>query len=368
MTTDAFPTLSFPAPFQCLFVPKRFKVLWGGRGRGASWSCAKALAAKGMEERLRILCAREFQNSIDESVHRVIADQIRLQGWEGFYEIQKTKITGANGTEFFFEGVKNNTTRVKSYEGIDILWVEEAFMTSKNSWGVLLPTIRGRGPQWAGFERQGSEVWMTFNPELDTDYTYTRWIKDKSLEPVAADRFPEPLGSAKVLENASSFICKMTYADNPWFPEVLRSEMLRDKERDYDYYLNVWEGHCLQMLEGVVYAKELRKAQEEDRICSVPWERSVPVETFWDLGRADNTAIWFAQKVAMQTRVLEYYEATGEDISYFIKYVQNRPYTYRRHWLPHDAEHKTIHTSRCEAAASAEYWPGRVRIVPKLGS
>ena len=348
-------TLQFPAALQCLFIPKRMKVLWGGRGAGRSWGCARALLLVGMQKPVRVLCVREFQNSIEESVHKVLSDQIRALGWEGFYDIQKAKIIGINGTTFSFEGIKNNTNRIKSYEGIDYCWVEEGVKVSKASWGVLIPTIR----------KESSEIWVTFNPELDTDYTYQRWVKDPSLELAPPTRFGSPL-DCPIYESESSFVCKMTYKENRWFPQVLRDEMLRDKERDYDYYLNVWEGHTLQMLEGVVYAKELRKAQEEQRICSVPWAKEVPVDTFWDLGRADNTAIWFSQRVGMQTRVLEYYEASGEDITHFLDVLQSRKYLYNLHWLPHDAKAQRLGSKKSIQEVVQGNYPGRVRIVPKL--
>ena len=350
------PQLLFPGPLQCLFSPKRFKVLWGGRGAGRSWGCARALLTLGRSRAIRVLCVREFQNSIDDSVHKVLKDQIMALGWESFYDIQKTRIIGANGTEFAFEGIKNNVNRIKSYEGIDYCWVEEAVKVSKNSWGVLIPTIR----------KEGSEIWLTFNPELETDYTYQRFVRDPELAPVRPDRFADPLGSAQVLESDLAFVCKMTYAHNPWFPNVLRQDMLKDKERDYDHYLNVWEGHCLQILEGVVYAKELRAAQEEGRICSVPWERTVPIDTYWDLGKRDATAIWFVQRVAMQIRVVDYYEATGEDIEHFLDVLQARKYNYGLHVLPFDAEHKRLGMKKTIREQVNGFYPGRVRVARKI--
>jgi len=310
----------------------------------------------GRQRALRVLCVREFQNSIDDSVHKVLKDQVRALGWEGFYDVQKTKIIGLNGTEFSFEGIKNNVNRIKSYEGIDICWCEEAAKTSKNSWGVLIPTIR----------KEGSEIWLTFNPELETDYTYQRFIKDPNLKPVGARRFSGPIGGAPMLENESAFVCKMTYAHNPWFPQVLKEEMERDKERDYDYYLNVWEGHCVQYLEGVVYAKELRKAQEEGRICSVPWERTVPVNTYWDLGKRDATAIWFAQYVGMQLRIVDYYEATGQNIEHFMDVLQARRYVYGLHVLPFDAEHERLGMRKTIKEQIGAFYPGKVRIARKI--
>jgi phage terminase large subunit len=348
--------LSFPGPLQCLFTPKRFKVLWGGRGAGRSWGCARALLVIAREKPVRVLCVREYQNSIDDSVYKVLKDQIQALGWENFYDIQKTRIIGANGSEFNFEGVRNNVNRIKSYEGIDICWVEEAVKVSKNSWGVLIPTIR----------KDNSEIWMTFNPELESDYTYQRFVKDPSLSPVSARRFSNPLGGAVMLESESSFVCRMTYKDNPWFPRVLLDDMQRDKERDYDHYLNIWEGHCLQILEGVVYAKELRKAAEENRICTVPWDRTIPVDTYWDLGKRDATAIWFVQQVHMQIRVLDYYEATGEDIEHFMDILQNRKYLYGLHVLPFDAEHEKMGMRKTIKEQVAAFYPRKVRTARKI--
>jgi phage terminase large subunit len=302
----------FPKPLECLFQPKRYKVLYGGRGAGRSWGCARALLLLGQVKPVRVLCVRELQNSIEESVHKVLSDQIADLGLSGFYTIEKAKIYGSNGTTFSFDGIRNNVNKIKSYEGIDYCWVEEANKVTRNSWSVLIPTIR----------KEQSEIWITFNPELETDYTYVRFVKE-------ADR-------------NESAIVKMTWRDNPWFPGVLRKEMESDKERDFDHYLNIWEGHTVQQLEGAVYAKELRRATLEGRICTVPYDRSLPVDTYWDLGRADNTAIWFVQRVSMQWRILAYYEATGQDLTHFLKECQKRAYVYGVMHLPHDAKAKRL--------------------------
>jgi phage terminase large subunit len=362
----------FPAPLQCLFEPKRYKVLYGGRGAGRSWGVARALLLLGIKSSIRVLCAREFQNSIAESVHRVLSDQIALMGLDEFYHIEVARIKSKiNGTVFGFEGIKNNTTRIKSFEGVDICWVEEAEAVTKDSWRILIPTIRketcSNGHRLRAGQLQAnemkcpvcqevvrqSEIWITFNPNLETDYTYQRFVANAD-----PDR---------------SFVIRMTYADNPWFPDVLRQEMEADRdlglqpghEQDYADYLTVWEGHCKQVLTGAVYARELLRATEEGRVCTVPWEREWPVDTFWDLGRADNTAIWFGQRVAMQYRWLSYYEASGQHISHFLQEMQHQGYTYGTCYLPHDAKAKRLGSKRTieEQVRQAGY---RVQIVPKL--
>lgn len=326
----------FPEKLQCLFEPKRTKVFWGGRGAGRSWGVARALLLKGTGSPLRILCCRELQNSISESVHKLLSDQIEALGLTDFYEIQVAKIIGKNGTTFSFEGIKNNTSKIKSYEGIDVCWVEEANKVSRASWGTLIPTIR----------KPGSEIILTFNPELETDYTYQRFVLNA--------------------DPGTSVVVKMTWRDNPWFPDVLKAELELDKKRDYDYYLNVWEGHCVQMLEGAVYAKQLRAVQAENRICSVPYERGNPVDVFWDIGRADCTAMWFAQQVAMQIRVLGYFEdRLQDDVGYYLKECQRRGFVIGTMFLPHDAKAKRLGTKKTieEQVRAAGY---RVAIVPKL--
>lgn len=336
--STAAPEITIRAPFPPklagLFAPHRYKVCWGGRGAGRSWGFARAILIKGSKSPLRVLCVRELQNSIADSVHAVLSDQIEKLGLAHFYRIEQARIYGANGTEISFEGIKNNSTKVKSYEGIDICWVEEANKVSKASWSILTPTIR----------KDGSEIWVSFNPELDTDYTYRRFVLD-----------PEP----------DSWVQHMNFHDNPWFPKALNADMEKCKERDYDEYLNVWEGHPLVILDGVIYAKQLRRAIEEKRITNVPWDREAAVDTFWDLGRADQTAIWFAQVTGGRFNILHYYQNHGEDIDHYIKYCQNLEYVYGVHHLPHDAKAKKLGSKRTIQEA-VQRMGQQVTIVPKL--
>lgn len=309
-------------------------MLYGGRGAGRSWGVARALLIEGTTKPLRVLCARELQNSITESVHKLLSDQIEALGLEDFYEVQVSRIIGKNGSGFFFEGIRNNVTKIKSYEGVDRCWVEEANKVSKASWEVLIPTIR----------KAKSEIIITFNPELETDYTYQRFV----LEP------PE-----------DSFVVKMTWRDNPWFPEVLRQEMLDLKARDEDAYLNVWEGFCRQILDGAVFAKELRLTQEENRITRVPWVKEIPVDVFFDLGRSDNTAMWFVQKVAMQYRFLHFHQMSGFDITGPLEYCQHLPYLYGTFYLPHDAAHERVET-RLSVIGTVRKTGRTAKLVPKV--
>ena len=310
------PNLSkaqFPVKLECLFQPEksRYRILYGGRGGAKSWGVARALLIKGAQRSLRILCAREFQTSIKDSVHKLLCDQIIDLGLEGFYEITQASIRGKNGTEFSFVGLKNNVANVKSYEGVDICWVEEAQTTSRLSWNILIPTIR----------KEGSEIWVTFNPELETDETYQRFV----LHP------PE-----------NSVVQKINWSDNPWFPETLMLEKDALRMRDVEAYNTVWEGICRQTVDGAIFAREMQMAELDGRITKVGYDPMKPVHAVFDLGWSDATAIWFVQFIGMETRLIRYHEDNQKTISDYLAKMQTYGYFYDTLWLPHDAENKTL--------------------------
>lgn len=353
----------FPEKLECLFKPKRYKVLYGGRGGAKSWGVARALLILGAQKTLRILCAREYQNSIRDSVHKLLSDQIDALGLTHFYEVQNTVIKGANGTEFTFEGLHHNVTKIKSYEGADIVWVEEAQTTTKRSWDVLIPTIR----------KNGSEIWMTFNPEFEDDETYQRFVLNAPH---------------------NSFVVFINYADNPFFPEVLEDERLELKRRDPDAYDHVWGGQCRQWLDGAIYANELRDAFDGKRITTVPYDQAVKVFTAWDIGSTDDTAIWWYQIVGGEIHIIESYAKSGGSPSHFATQIlgvktsidiidgeaavtlgedvpelkHRKQYDYGCHWLPHDARAKTLAASgkSVQQQLAAAFGWGKVRITPSL--
>src|SRR5690606_31001621 len=204
-----------------LFRPARYKIFYGGRGAARSWSFARALLIKGAQQKLRILCAREYQKSIADSVHRLLQDQIELLRMPGWTITQRQIEHAGTGTVFIFEGLRYNTNRIKSLEGIDIVWVEEAESVTKDSWEILIPTIR----------KPGSEIWVSFNPNLFEDATYQRFV---------------------VNQPPNSIIKRVGWQDNPWFPDELR------EEKDYLYRVDpeaaehVWGGHQRQTSEAQV--------------------------------------------------------------------------------------------------------------------
>ena len=223
MTMATTQRIKVPPAFKGLSAKgKRYKVYYGGRGSGKSWACARVLLAKGFERPIRILCAREIQKSISDSVHKLLSEQLEEMGLGGFYDITRDAIRGQNGTEFIFKGLRANPQEIKSMEGIDIAWVEEAQAVSAESWDVLIPTIR----------KDGSEIWVTFNPLDEQDPTYQRFIVNPS---------------------ADALIRKVNYDENPYFPDVLRKEMEWLKRRDYESYLHIWEGEVRKISNALVF-------------------------------------------------------------------------------------------------------------------
>lgn len=327
-------SFDLPLKLEGFLQPHRYKIAYGGRGGAKSWSVAQLLLVMGMERKLRILCARELQKSIDQSVHQLLSDSINRLGLQDFYTVQRSKIIGINGTEFGFCGLKHNPTELKSYEGADICWVEEAQAVSSASWKILIPTIR----------KEGSEIWLTFNPDLEEDITYQRFV---------------------VNPPSNSYVVKINWSDNIHRPRTLDEERLDLMKRDYDEYLHVWEGHCRQTLEGAVYANEIRLATSEDRITKVPHDPMFPVHCFFDLGWADHTTIWFAQFVGMEFRLINYYQDNQKPISDYLQHMQSLKYTYGQVWLPHDAKAKQLGTGKSiqEIVEAAGF---RVEITPKL--
>src|SRR4030067_630204 len=221
--------ITIPDKLKMLSEPHRYKIMYGGRGGAKSHSVAKALLVLGANQVHRILCAREVQNSIKQSVHTLLSDQVKLMGLSGFYQILNNEIRGINGTTINYTGLWGHSVEsLKSFEGITICWLEEGQTSSKRSLDILPPTIR----------MPDSEIWITMNPELDEDEAYKRFV----LNPPS-----------------SAILVAMNWRDNPWFPDVLREEMEECKKRSEDEYLHIWEGHTRQVLEGAIFADGLRQ-------------------------------------------------------------------------------------------------------------
>lgn len=204
--------LELPRWSRPLFEPARYKIIKGGRAAAKSYTVAQILLLKAMKKPTRVLCGREFQASIAESVHSLLADRIQAMGLDGFYRVYKNAIVGANGSRFFFAGLRHNITSIKSMANVDIFWGEEAHTFSEETYKILLPTIR----------EEGSEIWLTLNPELPDDPSSVRFIENP------------PPGAVSI---------SVTYRDNPFISQTALDERARDEQLLLpDDYAWVWEG------------------------------------------------------------------------------------------------------------------------------
>jgi phage terminase large subunit len=329
----------FPEKLQPLFEPHRYKIVHGGRGGAKSWGAARALLIEGVKRPERILCAREVQRSIKDSVHKTLADQIIELGLTDFYEVLSNEIRGKNGTEFMFVGLSTSTIgSLKSYEGITKCWVEEGQVVQKKSWEILIPTIR----------TPSSEIWVTFNPDLDTDDTWVRFIENTPNDCI---------------------IIEMNWRDNPWFPEVLLEEKDHLFKTDKMTYENVWEGKCRAAAVGAIYAPEMQTLSSENRVRNVPNDPLLKTHTVWDLGFNDATAIIFVQRHLSELRIVDYIEGTYTTIIEYANKIKDRGYNLGNMWLPWDGAESKYRLT--DAATSPE---GMLRkaglrplIVPDVG-
>lgn len=214
--------VEIPRAFEGLLQPARFKVYYGGRGAARSWTFSRVLAARAYQEKLRVGCFREYQTNIGDSVHQVLKSQIDILGLNSFYNITKTGIESSVGSEFIFKGFLNDPDGIKSLEGLDIAWVEEAHTASAKSLNILRPTVR----------KARSELWFSMNTGDETDPIYKMMIAN-----------PLP----------NSIVKLVTYRDNPWFPSELEEERRIMLERDKDAYDNIWEGLPLRISDAIVF-------------------------------------------------------------------------------------------------------------------
>lgn len=340
------------------------KILYGGRGAGKTENIAVALIILASQKTLRIACFREFQKSIDESVHATIKNQIQDMGLDDEFDVLDKAIRSKRtGSEFIFgAGLRYNINNIKSMARIDIAWVEEAVNVSKTSWDKLEPTIRGRhkdNPNGRGGPfGNGPELWISFNPELDTDETYKRFVLERAK--FAPDfALNEDTGEME----RYAFCIKLNWSDNPFFPSDLKRKMNILKAADETAWLNVWEGHTKQTLDGAIYDKEIKKALLEGRRGNVPYDCSRPVHTFWDLGHRDKTAIWFVQTIGVEFNLINYYEDSLQKFSFYIKVLQDLNYIYGTHNLPHDGSAETLSNVTPEKQLKAIGW--KVRIIKR---
>lgn len=325
----------FPEKMGLLFEPHRFKVLYGGRDSAKSWSVARALLLEGAERPLPIGCFREVQKSIKDSVHQLLSNQIEELGLTKFYTILRDEIRGENGTFFRFAGLSAQTRdSIKSFEGLMRAWVEEAQTVSKRSWDILEPTIRA----------PGSEIWVSFNPDMDTDETYQRFVVN-----------PSP-------EVASTLV---NWYDNPWRSQVLDAARERMKAEAPDDYAHIYEGGCRPAIEGAIYFKEVSALRNSNRLCNVPYDPMLKVHVVVDLGFNDYMALLLVQRLGSEIRVIRYIEDRQRFIPSYHQELVDLKLNYGTLYLPHDGRAK--HVTGDSAQSQFEKLGWKVEIVDDVG-
>lgn len=306
-----------PEALKPLLSPARYKGAYGGRGGAKSHFFAEQMVLRCYSKQTRAVCIREVQNSLKESVRQLIVDKILKFGLEDFFQILDAEIRGRNGSLIIFKGMQAySADSIKSLEGYDIAWVEEAQSLSHVSLRLLRPTIR----------KEGSELWFSWNPRHKRDAI------DELL------RGPMP--------PKNSISVPVGWQDNPWFPGVLRDEMNQDYARDPEMADHVWGGNYEIVTDGAYYAKLIFELEKAGRITSVPYDPGEPVYTAWDLGLDDSTAVWFAQICGSEVRIIDFLETRNKALIEIAKQVKELPYVYAEHYMPHDVETREISTAK----------------------
>lgn len=314
----------FPEKLGFLFEPHRYKIAYGGRDSAKSWSFARALLLQGAEEPLPTGCFREVQKSIKDSVHQLLANQIEELGLTNFYDILRDEIRGENGSYFRFAGLSAQTRdSIKSFEGLKRAWVEEAQSVSKRSWDILIPTIRA----------PDSEIWGTFNPDMDTDDTYQRFVVNT------------PPGAKVVFIN---------YTDNPWKSKALDAEREHMRLTAPEDFKHIYLGQCRPAVEGAIYFNEVSTLRSSGRLANVPYDPMLKVHVIVDLGFNDYMALILVQRLGSEIRVIRYIEDRMRDIPSYSQELKDLKLNFGRIYLPHDGKAKTLISANNPHGSSAE--------------
>lgn len=299
--------------FEPLLQPARYKGAHGGRGSGKSWFFAEMMVEAHLMGKTDSVCLREIQKSLQFSAHKLLGDTIARLNAGDYFDVQDKVIKAKNGGIIVFQGMQDHTAdSIKSLEGFDRAWFEEAQNATQRSLDLLRPTLR----------KSGSELWFSWN----------RFKEDDPIELL--------LCSENAPDNA--VVVEANMDDNPWPSAELIQE--RDDDRkihDADKFANIWEGKYLKNTEGDYYKTQMAAVRAEGRILRIP-KLDIPVNTFWDIGNSDGCAVWFHQQVGLENRFIGYYEAHGETLAHYAKELKSRGYLYNKHFLPHDAAHKKL--------------------------
>lgn len=316
----------------------RYRGAYGGRGSAKTRTFALMTAIRGYQDAEQgktgvILCAREHLNSLSDSSMEEIKQAIREVDWlNEYYEIGENYIRTKNGrVSYSFAGLRRNLDSIKSKSRVLLCWIDEAENVSEEAYRKLIPTVR----------EDDSEIWITWNPESKQSATHKRFREN-------------PPDDAKIVE--------MNWRDNPYFPKVLDYERVADAKSRPDTYRHIWEGDFLIHVDGAYYGREMRSIEEQ--IAAVPYDSNASVITAWDLGIDDSTAIWFAQFVGKEIRIIDHYEASGYDLSHYVSILSGKGYNYEQHILPHDVKVKELGTGKSRLEVLGSMGLNNIKVCP----
>ena len=310
--------------FAPLLAPARYKGAYGGRGGAKSHFFAEQIVHRCFSGLTRVVCIREIQKSLRDSVRQLLIDKIKKLGLGRYFHALEAEIRCVNGSLIIFQGMQShNAETIKSLEGYDIAWVEEAQTLTQHSLDLLRPTIR----------KPGSEIWFSWNPRYRTDPVDVFFRK----------RPPE--GAVAVFVN---------WPDNPWFPEVLRKDMEADRDADQEMAEHIWDG-AYGVMQGAILGRLVDRAEREGRVHdNVEYDPKGPgIEVSNDLGFRDTTSMWFWQRRVGGFAVIDHDHDAGLDADDWCDRLEQRiverGWKLGRIWLPHDAKNRTFqskHTTR----------------------
>lgn len=328
--------------FKPLLKSSRYKGAYGGRGSGKSHFFAGLMVEEAMlHPGFRGVCIREVQKSLKESAKRLIEDKLETYSVGAEFDVQAAEIRTPGGGVIVFQGMQDHTAEsIKSLEGFDRAWAEEAQTLSQVSLTLLRPTIR----------KDGSELWFSWNPTRKNDPVDVLFRGEN-----------KPTDYALVRAN---------WSDNPWFPAVLEQERLDDLRARPELYEHIWEGDYAKVTEGAYFAQDLIKAKQEGRIGHVAADPLMSLRTFWDIGgtgaKADACSIWVAQFVGREIRVLSYYEAVGQPLAAHVGWLRDNGFARAGCTLPHDGDtNDRVHdVSFASALRGAGF---EVEVIPNQG-
>ena len=307
--------------FVPLLSPSRYKGAWGGRGSGKSHFFAEKLIEDCLAEPgdsgqgMRAVCIREVQKDLAQSSKLLIETKLNALGIgeaDGFKVYRDVIQTPGDGL-MIFKGMNDYTAdSIKSLEGFKRAWWEEAQTATSHSLNLLRPTLRA----------DGSELWFSWNPRRKTD-------------PIDAMLRGEQKPTGAV-------VIKANWRDNPWFTKELEQERQDCMRMQPDQYDHIWEGGYITVVDGAYFAADLTKARADGRLGRLSPDPLMSLRVFCDLGgtgaKADAFAMWVAQFVGKEIRVLDYYEAVGQPLATHLQWLRDKGYEKAGIWLPHDGE------------------------------